>query len=113
MTDDPTYSFTFDRAVAFRVFQEIGIRDLVLAVLAGIVPGPEWEGCCVFEGPTPDDPSTTCCVGIRGGAADQVQQALVEAFEGFDIPVPAIYEGGPEERQSIARVSDGTWEGPD
>jgi hypothetical protein len=113
MTDDVIYSFTYDKAVALRVFQEIGVRDLVLAVLAGIVPKPDWEGCEVYEGPAPDDPSTTGCVGIKGSAADQVQRAMVEAFEAFDIPVPAIYEGGPEERQVIAKVADGTWVGPE
>jgi hypothetical protein len=112
MTEHETYSFTFDKAVALSVFQQIGIRDLVLAVLAGIVPEPGWEGCVVYEGPTPSDPATTGCVGIRGPAADEVQRVLVEAFEGFDIPVPAIYEGGPEERQPIARVSSGRWAGP-
>jgi len=112
MTDAEIYSFTFDKAVALRVFQQIGIRDLVLAVLAGIVPLSEWESCAVYEGPSPSDPATTGCVGIRGPNADQVQQALVEAFESFDIPVPAVYEGGPEEREPIARAASGRWVGP-
>ena len=113
MSNSNVYSFTFDKAVAHQVFQQIGTRDLVLAVLAGIVPEPEWQGCEIYEGPTPGDPATTGCVGIRGAAADEVQQALVEAFERLDIPVPAIYEGGPEERQEIARVQSETWVAPE
>jgi hypothetical protein len=113
MTDAEIYSFTFDTRVASQVFQQIGTRDLVLAVLAGIVPPAEWDGCTVYEGPTPEDPSITACVGLRGRAADQVQQALVEAFESFDIPVPGVYEGGPEQRQPIATASSGQWVSPD
>jgi len=113
VTGDQVYSFTFDKTVAHRVFQQIGTRDLVLAVLAGVVPRPEWEGCEVSEGPTPGDPATTGCICTSGPAADEVQQALVEAFERLDIPVPAIYEGGPGQRRSIARVQSETWVAPE
>jgi len=112
MSDQPVFSFLYDRQAAGRVFRQIGGSDLVLAVLAGITPETEWDGCEVYLGPTPEDPTTTACVGIRGTAADEVQRSLVEAFEGYDIPIPKIYQGGPEVQQCIARAEDGCWVTP-
>jgi hypothetical protein len=113
MTSEEKYSFTFDRKAAGEVFQQIGVRDLVLAVLAGVIPRDQWEGCTVYEGPTPADPARTACVATVGPAADEVQVALVEAFERFGIPVSAIFEGGPVMRQLIARCSCGRWVTPE
>ena len=41
-----------------------------------------------------------------------VQERVVEVFEKTGIPVPAIYEGGPEPQLELARVADGTWSSP-
>ena len=42
----------------------------------------------------------------------EVQEAIVETFEKTGIPVPSIYEGGPEPQLELARVADGVWTSP-
>jgi hypothetical protein len=113
MDDQPVFSFAFDRGAAWRQFLHVSARDVVLAVLARIPPSPEWVGCLVYEGPSPVDQEGTVCVGITGHAAAPVQEALVTAFEELGIPVPAIWEGGPEPRDRIAVVRNGVWSAPD
>jgi hypothetical protein len=112
MRGDPTFSFMYDRASAAQAFQRIGIDGLVLAILAGVPPEAEWEGCRVYEGPSPGDPETTVCIGIRGPGAATVHERLVEAFERNAITVRQVYEGGPPVRRDIARVDNGTWAAP-
>jgi hypothetical protein len=109
---DSGYSFTFDRGSAEQVFKGVEVRNLVLAVLGGVPPAPDWDGCTVYLGPSPDDPQKTACVGQEGRCADQLQQAMVEAFERLGIRVLQLYEGGPEERQPIAAAHGGRWVGP-
>ena len=106
------YSFTFDRSSAEQAFKGVEVRNLVLAVLGGVPPAPEWDGCTVYLGPSPDDPERTGCVGQEGACSDQLQQAMVEAFERLGIRVLQVYEGGPEERQPIATARGGRWVGP-
>jgi hypothetical protein len=110
--NDATYSFVYDRAEAAQVFQEIGIQGLLLAILARIPAQNEWEGCLVYSGEAPEDDGRMICVGMRGPGAMQVQEQIVEHFENTGIPVPAIYEGGPEPRLELARVKDGKWSTP-
>ena len=112
MSDAPLFSFAFDRGAAWRQFLQVSARDVVLAVLARVPPAPEWEGCLVYEGPSPDDQEGTVCVGIAGRAAEAVQEALVTAFEELGIQVPAIWEGGPAPRDRIAVVRSGVWSTP-
>lgn len=112
MTDEPVFSFVFDRGTAWRQFLQVSPRDVVLAVLARLPPEPAWEGCLVYEGPSPDGHLGMVCVGIRGEAADTLQESLVAAFEELGIPVPQIWEGGPEIRDPIAVVAGGVWSSP-
>ena len=110
--EETTYSFVYDRAEAERAFQGIGIQGLLLAVLAGIRTEPRWEGCIVYQGAAPGDSTGMVCIGMRGPGAIEVQERVVQAFEGSGIPVPAIYEGGPEPELELARVAGGLWAAP-
>jgi len=112
MQQDSTYSYVYDRAVAAQVFQEIGTQGLVLAILARIPPEPEWEGCLVYKGAAPEDSARMVCIGMTGPSAMAVQERMVETFEATGIPVPAIYEGGPEPQLELARVTNGVWSTP-
>ncbi len=112
MNQESTYSFVYDRAEAAKVFQEIGTQGLVLAMLARLVPEPDWEGCLVYKGAAPDDSARMVCIGMSGPAAVRVQEKLVETFETTGIPVPTIYEGGPEPQLELARVTNGRWATP-
>jgi hypothetical protein len=107
-----TFSFVYDRAAAAAVFQEVGTQGLVLAILARVPPNPAWEGCLVYKGAAPDDSARMVCIAMRGPGAIEVQERLVETFERAGIPVPAIYEGGPEPQLELARVVDGRWSNP-
>ena len=107
-----TYSIVYDRAEAAKVFQEIGTQGLVLAILAGITVEPDWEGCLVYKGAAPEDSARMVCIGMRGPGAMGLQERIVEAFEKTGIPVPAIYEGGPEPQLELARASGGRWSSP-
>ncbi len=109
MRDQPLFSFVYDRTSALQAFPQTGTEELVLAVLAGVHPEPAWEGCAVYEGPSPLDPESTVCIGIRGAAADIVQERLVEAFERVGIVIRQVYEGGPLERRAIAHAHEETW----
>jgi hypothetical protein len=112
MNQESTYSFVYDRAEAARVFQEIGTQGLVLAILARIHPEPEWEGCLVYKGAAPDDNARMVCIGMSGPSAIKVQEKVVETFEATGIPVPTIYEGGPEPQIELAKVTNGKWASP-
>ena len=112
MNQESAYSFVYDRADASRVFQEIGTRDLVLAILARIPAEPEWEGCLVYKGDAPDSSARMVCIAMRGPKAIGVQEKIVSAFEATGIPVPTIYEGGPEPQLEIAKVVNGKWTSP-
>jgi len=103
----------FDRGAAWRQFLQVAPRDVVLAVLARLPPATAWEGCLVYEGPSPADQAANVCVGIVGSAAANLQESLVAAFEELGIPVPQIWEGGPEVRDRIATVRNGVWTSPD
>lgn len=108
MSDD-VFSFVFDREGARSALPGVSLDGLVVAALARIPPVEEWEGCIVFTGATPLDPASTGCVATRGPGADEVQVKLVEQFEALEIPVLAVYEGGPEQREEIARAKEGRW----
>ena len=112
MNQDSTYSFVYDRAEAARIFQEIGTRNLVLAILARIPADDEWNDCLVYKGAAPDDSARMVCIAMRGPSAVKVQEKIVETFEATGIPVPAIYEGGPEPQLEIAKVVNGKWASP-
>jgi hypothetical protein len=109
---DETYSFVYDRAAAAQVFQEIGTQGLVLAILARIPAEPAWEGCLVYKGEAPEASARMVCIGMRGPSAMQVQEKIVETFEATGIPVPSIFEGGPEPQHELARVKNGHWSTP-
>jgi hypothetical protein len=112
MTDHETFSFVYDRAAAAEVFQEIGTQGLMLAMLARLEPSPKWEGCLVYKGEAPEGNARMVCIAMRGPAAMEVQERLVEVFEATGIAIPAIYEGGPEPQLEIARVRGGRWTEP-
>jgi len=104
-----TYSFVMDRRSASEVFSQVGKRELLLAVLATLAPEAHWDGCLVYEGESPQGEVNTVCVGTCGPGADEVQERLVEAFEKQGVRILQIYEGGPEVRESFARVESGKW----
>lgn len=110
--NDTTYSFVYDRAEAAKVFQEIGTQGLLLAILARIPAQADWEGCLVYSGEAPENDEQMICIGMTGPGAIQVQEQIVENFEKTGVPVPAIYEGGPEPTLELARVTDGRWSAP-
>jgi len=112
MNKESTYSFVYDRAEAAQVFQEIGTQGLVLAILARLEPEPEWEGCLVYKGTAPDNNARMVCIAMRGPSAIRVQEKVVETFEATGIPVPTIYEGGPEPQLKLAIVTNGKWATP-
>jgi hypothetical protein len=107
--NDAIFSFVFDRRRALAVFPGVSVDQLMVAILARIPPPAAWEGCLVYTGATPLDPDATVCVGTRGPGADEAQQRLVEQFEALEIPVLAVYEGGPEQAAAVARVGEGRW----
>lgn len=108
MSDD-TYSFVYDRPSANSAFKQIGKREVALAILATIVPEEAWEGCLVYEGPTPLEEVATVCIGTRGPGADKVQEKLIEGFEKAGVTVLEVYEGGPEVREPIGRAQSQQW----
>jgi hypothetical protein len=63
----------------------------------------------VYTGATPLEPETTVCVGTRGPCAEEAQLRLAQEFETLKIPVLALYDGGPEQLEEIARVAQGRW----
>jgi len=109
---EETYSFVYDGLDASRLFPGIGKKELILAMLAGIVPDEAFAGCLVYEGEAPQADGATVCVAIRGPGADRLQQGLVEVFERRGIPVLQVFEGGPEVRLAIARAEGGRWKAP-
>jgi len=112
MRTTPVFSFLIDRDSAERVFKDVSVRDMVMAVLATVPPMPAWNGCLVYEGPSPDEEPNTACIGTAGGASDDVQGVLVGAFERLGITVTKVYQGGPDVAGAIARVRDGQWAVP-
>jgi len=109
MNDDSVHSFTFDRDSASQAYQQIGPTPLVLAVLASVAPRDDWEGCTVYLGRSPGDESRSACVGLRGAGSEALQEALVTAFERAGVTVTALYEGGPEVMETVAKASGGRW----
>jgi hypothetical protein len=108
---DATYSFVYDRAAADAAFHGIAPRELALSLLAGLPPPPAWEGCLVYQGPSPLA-AATVCLATRGPGADEVQLRLLEAFERQGLAVLEVYEGGPEPSQGIAVARNGRWSAP-
>jgi hypothetical protein len=106
---DPVFSFVFDRQSARNAFKQVGATSFLLATLAQVTPEPPWEGCLVYEGESPLDSTKTACIGLRGPAADVVQQRLVEVMERLGVRILELYDGGPEVRERIAQVRDGRW----
>jgi hypothetical protein len=104
-----TYSFVFDRKSALEIFKDVGDREIVLAVLAGLAPEAGWEGCRVYAGAPPDEHAGQYCIGISGPGADTVQLRLVEGLEKVGIVILAVYEGGPEPLRTIGTASGGKW----
>ena len=49
--NEPIYSFTMYLQSLRETFSGVGAKRTILAVLAVMVPEPEWEGCQVFTGP--------------------------------------------------------------
>jgi len=106
---DKIFSLVYDRKRADEAYQRIDARQIVLAILAGVVPEPPWNGNVVYVGDPPDDQRQNVCVAVRGGEAEIIQQRLVEGFEKSGIEVLQIYEGGPEPSDTIAKALDGKW----
>ncbi len=106
---DEVFSFVFDRRNARTVFPGVSVDGFLMAVLAKVPPAAEWDGCVVYVGATPLDPEATVCVVTRGPGADQAQLCLVAQLEALEVPVLALYEGGPEQLVQLARAAEGRW----
>jgi hypothetical protein len=106
------FSFVFNRGEAIKVFKKVGLRDFVLGVLATVKAKPEWEGCLVFMGVSPMDPDATACLATEGPGASEAQLAILEGFERMGVLPLAVFEGGPEPADELARVTDGAWGEP-
>ena len=88
------HGITFSEAEAQRVFKGITADRVLLAVLAGVEPEPEWEGCTITVGAGPPDLT--------------VLPRLVETLARMGISTraaPERLEGG----SPLARVSGGRW----
>lgn len=112
MTSEPIFSFVYDRTTADAAFHGIGIRELVLSLIAGITPDPGCEGCTIYEGESPLEAGTVC-IGTSGPGADAIQLRLLEAFEKQGVRIVSVYEGGPEPRTKIAQAQGEVWITPD
>ena len=106
-----SYSFVYDKVSADAAFHGIAARELTLSVLAGLPPQPAWDGCLVYQGPSPLG-GATVCIATQGSGADELQLRLVEVFERQAIPVLGVYEGGPEVAKPIATARAGRWSVP-
>jgi hypothetical protein len=106
---DGVFSFVFDLRGALGVFPGVSVEGLLMAVLARVSPAPQWEDCVVYTGMTPLDPEATACVATWGPGAQEAQLRLAQEFETLKIPVLAVYESGPEEREQVARAVQGRW----
>jgi len=106
---DGVFSFVFDLQGALSVFPGVSVAGLLMVVLARVPPAPHWEDCVVYTGVTPLEDEKTVCVGTRGPCAEEVQLRLTQEFETLKIPVLALYEGGPEQLEEIARAVQGRW----
>jgi len=106
-----TYSFVYDRTSADAAFHGIAARELTLSVLAGLPPDPAWEGCLVYQGPSPLG-GATVCIATQGSGAGEIQLRLIDAFEKQAIPILEVYEGGPEVTTPIATAREGRWSVP-
>jgi hypothetical protein len=111
MMPEETYSFVYDRQSADAAFHGIAPRELSLSVLASMPPERTWDGCLVYQGPTPVA-GPTVCLATRGPGAAELQLRLIEAFERHGIGILEVYEGGPEPSQSIAVAREGRWAEP-
>ncbi|HUU01889.1 MAG TPA: hypothetical protein VM425_10635 [Myxococcota bacterium] len=110
--EENIYSFVYDAKAAEKEFAKIGMHRLVLAMLSGVRPEADFDGCLVYEGMSPQDVENTVCIGTRGPGAGRVQEKLIEAFENKSVPVLQVFEGGPEVRQAIAKAAGGEWKEP-
>ncbi len=108
---ETTYSFVYDQKTADSALPGIATNQLVLSLLATLVPDAEWEGCLVYEGESPLDPGTVC-IGTTGPGSDLLQLRILSAFERQGIGAVEVFEGGPEVRLLIARIADGQWVNP-
>ena len=106
---DKIVSLVYDRKSAAEAYQQVDERQIVLAILAGIVPEPSWNGSVVFVGDPPAEQGGNVCIAVRGPEAETIQERLVEGLEKAGIVVLQIYEGGPEPTVTIATASEGKW----
>jgi len=109
---DPVFSFVLDRSEIARSFRGVAPRELLLALLAGIPPQDEWDGCEVGLCPSPLDPTSTVCIVTRGPGAEEAQVGLLAALEHQEMAVRRVYEGGPEKTDLVARAGNGKWVAP-
>lgn len=103
---DAVHGIRFSEAEALRVFKGITGDRVLLAVLAGVQPEPEWEGCTIHVGSSPPE---LIQVDVEGPAAGAVLPRLVETLERMGIVTRAAatrLEGG----SPLARVHGGRWQ---
>jgi hypothetical protein len=105
-----TYSLVFTRASAEAAFPKSPPDRVIVAVLAGIQPLDDSEGCRVFLGEAPEDPMNHVCLGTDGPGAEAVQRAIVERLEAMGVEIPAVYDGGPEPKTVVAEWRGGRWQ---
>jgi hypothetical protein len=111
MTSDTTFSFVYNQQSVDTAFHGIAPRELTLSMLAALTPEKEWEGCLVYQGPSPLG-AGSICIATGGPGASEVQLRLLEAFESHGVKILQVFEGGPEASESIAVARNGLWAQP-
>jgi len=101
-------SLTFSTSQARKAFSGgPEARSLVLALLAGIPPRPDWEGCLVFVAARS---AAEVQVGCRGPGAEAVHNRLGASLQRVGIEVLRTELGVDLDVDSkIARVIGGAW----
>lgn len=102
------FRFSLDDAQA--MFPGVPPRRMVLAVVATVRPGRDWNGCQVFlKFPCADDDGSAD-VHVGGDAAHAVVERLVATLGNLGVPVREQTTGGPSRAaELLTSARDGRW----
>jgi hypothetical protein len=105
----PSYRLAYSHNDSTRVFRGVPEERVLLAVLAGVTPPRQWDGCRVHFGLFPTESVTKVHVAVEGPMAAEVRRVLATALEQLGIPVEQDPADAPEEQLPLATASSGTW----